>query len=305
MSMASYIAQAARSVNKNSKVIVSDNSVVMIHNPWSYATGDYRELGKTAEYLEKLAAMYGSVHALVSGKSEKEIRKAMDDETYYVGSEIVDAGLANEFDAIAQADAAALGGTSVNSRDNLILNAQAAVVAALKKSQAAQGKDGAACRSDLEKAVATLKTSGIFAAEHSRDQPPAGVNAGGAITISLGGSMKPEDLLSQDKACYDAVFALGEKNALEKERARVNAHILLGKTVGSLDIAMKHIQSGASTSAEEVQAEYFAERLKKGQIASRNEDDPPPINTTGDSEDDKRLEAAFEAGFYGKDAGGK
>jgi hypothetical protein len=230
----------------------------------------------------------------------------MDEETYYVGREIVDAGFANEFDAIAQEDAAAAGaGTTINSRDNLVLNAQAAVIKALQMTATAQGKNNKAFRSDLEKAVATIKISGIPAAGNLRDQPPARVNAGGKITIPLGGSMKPEDLLSQDKACYDAVFALGEKAALDKERARVNAHIMLGKTVGSLDIAMKHIQGGASTSAEEVQAEYFAERLKKGQLAARGADDPPATNTAGETEDPKKLEAALDAGFHGKETGGK
>jgi ATP-dependent protease ClpP protease subunit len=295
MSMASYIALAARTVNHASKITVCDNSVVMIHNPWGVSYGDYRDLKKDAEYFEKLAAMYGSVHAAVSGQSEKAIRSAMDNETFYVGREILDAGFANVIDPIVpEGTAMASGGISFNSRDSLVINAKIKEGQVREKAQAAKNQNSKAFHDDLERAVAL-----------NRFQPPAGNERGGIKTKFTGGSMKPEDLLAQEKACYDAVFALGEKAALEKERARVNAHILLGKTAGSLDIAMKHIQSGASTSAEDVQAEYFAERLKKGQIDARNGDDPPAVHTGSDTGDEAKLEAAFDAGFHGKESGGK
>ncbi|MDR2774793.1 MAG: Clp protease ClpP, partial [Tannerella sp.] len=100
MSMASYIALAARTVDKNAAVYVSENSIVAIHNPYSWTSGDYRKFQKQADYLEKLAVIYGAVHASVSGKSEKEIRAAMDAETFYVGKEIQDMGFANHFEEI-------------------------------------------------------------------------------------------------------------------------------------------------------------------------------------------------------------
>jgi ATP-dependent Clp protease protease subunit len=42
MSMASYIMLAPRTIDRNAKITVSENSVVMIHNPWGFAWGDYR-----------------------------------------------------------------------------------------------------------------------------------------------------------------------------------------------------------------------------------------------------------------------
>jgi ATP-dependent protease ClpP protease subunit len=298
MSMASYIALAARTVNRAAKITVCDNSVVMIHNPWGIAIGDYRELQKDADYFEKLASMYGSVHAAVSGQPEKKIRKAMDDETYYVGREIVDAGFANFFDPIVMDGAEqGNGGITVNNRDSLIINAKIKDGQVREQALAAKKENGQAFHDDLEKAAALFNPI-------PKPLAAQGAKPGEKIN-GLGGSMKPEDLLAQDKACYDAVFALGEKAALEKERARTNAHIMLGKTAGSLDIAMKHIQSGASTSAEDVQAEYFAERLKKGQIDARTGDDPPPVNTGSDKGDEAKIEAAFDAGFYDRGSGGK
>jgi ATP-dependent protease ClpP protease subunit len=295
LSMASYIALAARTVDKNAAITVSDNSVVMIHNPWTYTWGDYRDLQKEALYLEKLAAMYGSVHAAVSGQSERAIRKAMDDETYYVGKEIVEAGFANNFDAIVKDD----GDSTIGAKDNLIINAKFAVNKAMESARAAEKKDGSAYRNELEKAVAFYQGY----------KPPAATSAGGVITNKTpgGGNMKPEELLAQDKACYDAVFALGEKAALEKERARVSAHIMLGKEAGSLETAAKYIEEGKSSMDEAVRAEYLALSMKNNRIAARNADDVGDINTSqgGEDVDAKAVSHAFALGVQGKTMEGK
>jgi ATP-dependent protease ClpP protease subunit len=297
LSMASYIALAARTVDRNAVVTVSDNSVIMIHNPWTYTWGDYRDLQKEALYLEKLAAMYGSVHAAVSGQSEKDIRKAMDDETYYVGKEIVDAGFANNFDAIVLEES----GVSIDARDNLIINAKFAVNKAMETGRTAGEKDGKAYRADIEKAAALYQGY----------KPPVAASTGGFITLAHrtpgGGSMKPEELLAQDKACYDAVFALGETAALEKERARVSAHLMLGKEAGSLETAAKYIEEGKSSMDEAVRGEYLALSMKNNRIAARNEDDVGDINTSqgGEDIDAKALSHAFSLGVQGKTMEGK
>ncbi|MDR1253341.1 MAG: Clp protease ClpP [Treponema sp.] len=314
LSMASYIALAARTVDRNAVITVSDNSIVMIHNPWTYTWGDYRDLQREALYLEKLAAMYGSVHAAVSGQSEKDIRKAMDEETYYVGKEIVDAGFANNFDAIVLEES----GVSIDARDNLIINAKFAVNKAMETGRTAGEKDGKAYRTDIEKAVALYQ--GNYrqgsACSHGEDRgagsrtteaagtPPPVFNSN---STPGGGSMKPEELLAQDKACYEAVFALGEKAALEKERARVNAHLTLGKEAGSLETAAKYIEEGKSSMDEAVRAEYLALSMKNNRIAARNADDVGDINTSqgGEDIDAKALSHAFSLGVRGKTMEGK
>lgn len=119
--------------------------------------------------------------------------------------------------------------------------------------------------------------------------------------------MKLEELLAQDKACYDAVFALGEKAALEKERARVSAHIMLGKEAGSLETAAKYIEEGKSSMDEAVRAEYLALSTKKNRIAARNEDDVGNIGTPqgGEALDAKAISHAFALGVQGKTMEGK
>jgi ATP-dependent protease ClpP protease subunit len=306
MSMASYIALAARTVDKNAKVTVSENSVMMIHNPWGYTWGDYREFRKTANYFEKLSAMYGSVHAAVSGKTEKEIRAAMDDETYYVGKEIEEAGFANVYEEISSTETkeTAADNESASAREILIINAQSAHIKTMEKAREAKTKNPAAYNSDLEKAVALFVAPKLPAAW--------GPKPGEKITTDLGGSMTPEELLAKDKSLYDAVFALGEKAGLEKERARASAHLLLGEKTGALSIAAKYIKSGVSTSDETAQAEYYAANLDHLHITNRNSDDIGDLHTeegggkgAGGGSDDAKLAAAFENGYAGKNTEGK
>jgi hypothetical protein len=300
MSIASYIALAARTVDKNAAVYVSENSIVAIHNPYSWASGDYRKFQQQADYLEKLAVIYGAVHASVSGKSEKEIRAAMDAETFYVGKEIQDMGFANHFEKISETaqDENDPGEYSASARDRLIINAKIAIDKTMAKEREAGIKNAAAYNSDLEKVVALFVP-----------KTPAASNKRPGEKINLGGCMKtPEELQAQNKELYDAVFALGEKAGIEKERARVNAHLLLGEKAESLALAAKHIKTGVSISDETVQAEYYAATLDKARIAARNGDNVGDIQTGGEqggAVDDVKLNAAFEAGYSGRKVGGE
>jgi ATP-dependent protease ClpP protease subunit len=303
MSAAGYIALAARSFNRDAKIKVTDNSVFMIHNPWAYAAGDYRDLQKEAEYLEKLAAMYGQVYCAVSQRDNQDIRGAMDEETYYVGREIVDAGFANEYEAIVPQEDSGESpddGLAIGSRDSLIINAKFAAEKALEKAQTALNKNKSAFIGNLQKAAALAKNSGIIPHPFGK-KPPATANAGGENKNSAGGNMSPEELLAKDKACYEAVFSLGEKSALEKERARVSAHIKLGKETASLDTAVKFIENGKSCMEDDVHAEYLALAIKQGQINARNEDNPPPVNTKqGEGDHAADITKAFSLGTRGK-----
>jgi ATP-dependent protease ClpP protease subunit len=299
MSIASYIALAARTVDKNAAVYVSENSIVVIHNPYSWASGDYRKFQKQADYLEKLAVIYGAVHASVSGKSEKEIRAAMDAETFYVGKEIQDMGFANHFEEISETaqDENAPGEYSASARDRLIINAKIAIDKTMAKEREAGIKNAAAYNSGLEKAAALFVP-----------KTPEAPNKRPGEEINLGGSMTPEELLAKDKGLYDAVFALGEKAGTEKERARVNAHLLLGEKAESLALAAKHIKAGVSTSDETAQAEYYAAAMDKARIEARNADNVGDVRTGGEkggAADDEKLNAAFDLGYSGKKVGGE
>jgi len=148
-SMASYIAIAPRTVNKSNKLIVYENSTYFIHNPLCFIAGDYRDLRKEADFLERLAAMVASTYAYISGKAEKEIRSAMDEETYFVGNEIIENGYANDFEKINSDNDEEIDYEA--DRGMMVSNAKFQIEKAAKNlSQSAKG--------DLEKAVALLTT---------------------------------------------------------------------------------------------------------------------------------------------------
>jgi hypothetical protein len=227
----------------------------------------------------------------------------MDTETYYIGQEIVDAGFANNYEKINPEN-----NDPQNMRESLIINAKMAIENTRKKTSEKE-KPG-----DYEKAVALLQktfnegggmgagpgvpeTTGTHPDPKNKQTPD-----GGQPPAGKGGSMTPEELLVKDPACYRAVMALGEKAAVEKERERVNAHLKLGESVGSLDTAAKYIRDGASVMSEEVQSEYLSLSMKKNAVNNRDADNPGAIHTGGgESEDDAKALAAFEAAYSGKD----
>ena len=91
-SMASYIA----SNPAFDLVAAEDNAVYMVHNPWMLAIGDYREMGKQADFLEGLAGILATAYVGRTGKKDEDIRDMMNNETWLFGSEIKDAGFVDE-----------------------------------------------------------------------------------------------------------------------------------------------------------------------------------------------------------------
>lgn len=89
-SMATYIAIAGDVVR------VRDNSTWMIHNVWSVIAGDHNDLRKQADIQESLTKLLAQKYAQKTGEKTENIRDMMDGETYLFGSEIVDAGFADE-----------------------------------------------------------------------------------------------------------------------------------------------------------------------------------------------------------------
>jgi len=91
-SMASYFAMNPAF----EMVAIEDNAVFMIHNAWGMTYGDYRDMNKFASLLEGLTDLLAQAYTKKTGKSQKEIRQLMDEETWYFGSEIKDAGFVDE-----------------------------------------------------------------------------------------------------------------------------------------------------------------------------------------------------------------
>ena len=90
-SIGSYIATACQ------KVTAQDITVYMVHNAANWCFGDYHDMQNESESLEKLNKHIADRLSRFSGKPLEEVLKLMDEETWYYGKEIVDAGFATDF----------------------------------------------------------------------------------------------------------------------------------------------------------------------------------------------------------------
>ena len=88
-SIASIIALAGDEIH------IADNAYVMIHNPTSFIYGEAKDMLKEAEILVKISDGLAGDYARKMGISVEEARALMDDETWYMGQEAVDAGFAS------------------------------------------------------------------------------------------------------------------------------------------------------------------------------------------------------------------
>ncbi|GHU66659.1 hypothetical protein FACS189447_08000 [Spirochaetia bacterium] len=316
-SMASYIAIAARTVNPESKIIVSENSIFLIHNPWNYISGDYREMAKAADYLERLAAMSGSTYAYVSGKTEKETRDLMDAETYFIGEEIINAGFANIFENINTTGEE----NPESDRNTLLINAKLRIEKTIEKMRENQN-----ARADLERAAALIMNP-LFRApapgkNNGSDNTP-GNSAEGIRPIQNnlvtekpgesdpagtdGGKMTKEELKAKYPELYALIYGEGKEAGTKEERERVEAHLKLGEEAGNMKIAAQFIREGETVMKEKVQAEYLSARMNKTALDDRGQDNPPPLNGSsgnGGGNDDAAAEAAWASGLSGKDLQG-
>lgn len=77
------------------KVIMPENSMMMIHNPWSFAIGNANELRKQADDLDRIAESSVVTYLAKAGEklTEEKIKQIMDEETWLSAKEAFDYGL--------------------------------------------------------------------------------------------------------------------------------------------------------------------------------------------------------------------
>ena len=98
-SAASVIAMAGTSE-------ISPVAMIMIHNVSMYgAKGDYHDMKKNAEILQQMNAALAAAYTAKTGKTEDEILKMMDRETWITANQALEMGFV---DAIMQDDATAM-----------------------------------------------------------------------------------------------------------------------------------------------------------------------------------------------------
>ncbi len=70
--------------------IVPESSLLMIHNAWSNAEGDFNALRKAADDLEKITQPSVNIYCSVTGLPENKIKEMMDNETWITSKEALE-----------------------------------------------------------------------------------------------------------------------------------------------------------------------------------------------------------------------
>ena len=82
------------------KVVIASNAILMIHNPYTYASGDAEDLRKVAAVLDQATEVIIAAYKSKSPNiDEVELRRLVNAETWLTASEAVALGLADEVGA--------------------------------------------------------------------------------------------------------------------------------------------------------------------------------------------------------------
>lgn len=89
-SSASIIAMAG------DRIYIPKTSLMMIHNCWTYAMGNAKELRKTADDMDKIAIAYKEAYLSKIKIDEEKLSQLLEEETYLTAEECVEMGFADE-----------------------------------------------------------------------------------------------------------------------------------------------------------------------------------------------------------------
>ena len=79
------------------RVVIAANAMLMIHNPWTYASGDAEDFRKVAQVLDQtMEAIIAAYKSKAPNIDEAELRRMVDAETWLTANEAVALGLADE-----------------------------------------------------------------------------------------------------------------------------------------------------------------------------------------------------------------
>lgn len=88
-SAASYFALTA------DEVVIGPSALFMIHNPYTYASGEAKDMRKTADMLDKLRGTISDQYVKKTGMCASEVEALMDEETWFTAEEAVERGFAD------------------------------------------------------------------------------------------------------------------------------------------------------------------------------------------------------------------
>ena len=79
------------------RVVMASNSMLMIHNPWTWTSGDAEDLRRVADVLDQtLEAIIAAYKSKAPDIDDAELRRMVNDETWLTAQEALALGLADE-----------------------------------------------------------------------------------------------------------------------------------------------------------------------------------------------------------------
>jgi ATP-dependent protease ClpP protease subunit len=91
-SAATFVALAA------DEIVMAEHSLMMVHNPWTAASGDANKMRKTADTLDVCSREMAALYTERTGLSGEKVTAIMEAETWFNAYEAVEAGFAHRVD---------------------------------------------------------------------------------------------------------------------------------------------------------------------------------------------------------------
>lgn len=163
-SMASVIAMCGE------KIVMPQNSWMMIHNPWSGVMGEADDMRKTADLLDKFRDQLASIYVARTGLPLEDVLAAMAEETWMSGDEALALGYCTEVSATTKA-VARLDARRFNNAPKALLRDKPKGIKMDPQLLAALGLPDDATLEDVLAAIKLCKESG--AQDSADDEPDA------------------------------------------------------------------------------------------------------------------------------------
>lgn len=112
------------------EILIADNAMMMVHNPWTFAMGYASDLRQTADLLDKIGGTIVTTYAKRTRQDEEKIRELMDAETWMNADEAVEYGFADRTVEALEA-AASINFDLARFKYNKVPNSSAKALAAL------------------------------------------------------------------------------------------------------------------------------------------------------------------------------
>lgn len=270
-SMAAYVMLAGSSLK------FMPNAIVVLHNPWNMAIGDYRVMQKNGELLEKLAALYAEQFVEKGIFSEKEIRSIMDEETWFVGKK--DLTKLGEVES----DDEESGEDDLSQDRDIVIQAAKERIHQCKAKMSErefdmQALDRIAALIPNKTPAADMSSTAAPICAASVQLPPQNTQ-----TINVNTNKKGEksmedgnELKAQFPNVYAEVFEAGRAAGKADEKERVNA--LMGFIDDDKETIVAAVKDGGSIVDQGIQAKLLQARLNAQTIKGMQDGNADPVD---------------------------